>query len=278
MRRRNLCCCYAVVAAVGTTQLWADAFVQVTIDGFSPEVVSIAPGEAVYWTVADGWGPYSISSDSGAWSPRYLYEPGEVEALQFNQVGNYTYYDAFNLNRGGVHVRMLAPNNPPSVSITSPVDGSVFVAPATFTFSAEATDLDGGLSDVEFYIDSSLIDDVLASPFRTRVTDLAAGLYTLQVVAYDLAGARATSSVAITVQAGLASGIMLSTPRTSAGQFIFQAKGLASGKHVVLESCARLGAAANWTALQTNLATSASVSFAIAVAPENHFFRVIQLP
>src|SRR5579859_3887045 len=117
MRRTNLPC-FAITALAATfcaSDLQADAYVQVSIDGFSPAAVSITPGEAVYWIVADDWGPYTISSDSGAWGPRYLYDPGDTEGLQFNQVGDYTYYDAFNFNYGVVHVRPGLPNMPPAV-------------------------------------------------------------------------------------------------------------------------------------------------------------------
>ena len=268
----------ALAATTLITRVWADAYVQVSIDGFSPAGVTIAPGEAVYWMVADDWGPYSISSDSGAWGPRYLYDPGDVEFLQFNQMGDFTYYDAFNLNYGVVHVSVGVPNLPPTVSITSPADGVVLTAPASFSFLADATDLDNGVSDVEFYIDSVLVDDVFGSPFGITVSQLAPGSYTLQVVAYDLAGASATSSISITVQTGSTPRITLSQPSVASGQLSFQASGLTAGKQVVLESTTSLAASATWTPLQTNVVNGSSTTFASAFRPGNHFFRAVQLP
>src|SRR6266404_262965 len=117
-------CLVALAATVCTTRAWADAYVQVSIGGFSPSSVTISPGEVVYWMVGDDMGPYSISSESGAWGPRYLYDQGDVEGLQFDQVGDYSYYDAFNYNYGVVHVRIGLPNSPPTVSIASPTDGA----------------------------------------------------------------------------------------------------------------------------------------------------------
>src|SRR5947207_15312591 len=87
-------------------QAQADAYVSVSIDGFSPSSVTIAPGDAVYWTVADDLGPYTISSPVGDWGPRYLYDEGDSDGLQFNEAGDYSYYDAFNYNYGVVHVRV----------------------------------------------------------------------------------------------------------------------------------------------------------------------------
>jgi hypothetical protein len=228
--------------------------------------------------VADDWGPYSISSLSGAWGPRYLYDAGDVDGLQFNQVGDYSYYDAFNYNYGVVHVRVGVPNTPPTVSITGPADGALFAAPATFTFSANATDSDSGISDVEFYVGADFADDIFASPFSTTITDLGPGSYTLQVVAYDLGGASSSSTISIIVKDSSVSGIALSAPRVIGGQFRFDVSGLTPGTQLVLESSTTLGASANWTRLETNVVNAASTSFTRSVGPGNHFFRVETLP
>jgi len=226
----------------------------------------------------DDWGPYSISSESGAWGPRYLYDAGDVDGLQFNQAGDYFYYDVFNYNYGVVHVRIGLPNTPPTVSISSPADGALFVGPATFTFSADAFDLENGVSDVEFYVGADFVDDVFASPFSTTVTDLGSGSYTLFAVAYDFDGASSTCSISITVRDSTASGISLSAPEITAGQFRFLVSGLATGKRAVLETTTALSVAASWTPVQTNVASGATVTFASNVAPGNHFFRVVSEP
>jgi hypothetical protein len=252
--------------------------VQVSIDGFSPSSVTIAPGDAVYWMVVDDMGPYTISSTSGAWGPRYLYDAGDTDGLQFNQTGDFFYYDAFNSNDGVVHVRPSVPNLPPSVTIASPHDGAIFIAPASFAFEVNAFDLDDGLSDVEFYVGADWWDDVFDIPFSTSVTNLAAGSYVLQAIAYDFSGATATNSVSITVQSGSAPRITLSAPRLVSGQFQFDVSGLTAGKQVVLQSATSLAASGNWLPLQTNTVNISSTTLSQAVLPGNHFFRVLQLP
>src|SRR5207245_11023808 len=96
-----------------------------------------------------------------------------------------------------IHVTV---NIPPSVTITNPANYAVFSDPASFAFAVAASDTDvDGLSDVEFYVGTDLIDDIFSEPFTTSVTGLPAGSYTLTTIAYDNAGATATNSIAITV-------------------------------------------------------------------------------
>jgi hypothetical protein len=255
----------------------ADAYVEVSLNGFYPSSVNIAQGDSVYWMQVDDLGPYAIASSTGAWAPAYLYDPGDVVTVPpFDKQGDFYYYDAINGFNGVVHVGPAVPNLPPSVTIATPQAGAVFSAPANFTFEVNASDPDDGLSDVEFYVSSEWVDDVFASPFSTTITNLAAGTYVLHAIAYDYTGATATNSISITVQTG--AGIMLSAPRTAAGQFQFDVAGLTIGKQVVLQSATNLGASPNWISLQTNQVTSPSTSFSTAMRTGNHFYRVQQLP
>ncbi|MEI4861389.1 Ig-like domain-containing protein, partial [Klebsiella pneumoniae] len=83
-------------------------------------------------------------------------------------------------------------NLPPSVTITNPTANAILTAPATFEFSVDASDPDDGLSDVEFYVGTNLVDDVFSAPFATGITNLTAGTYVLTAIAYDNVGATAT--------------------------------------------------------------------------------------
>ena len=93
-------------------------------------------------------------------------------------------------------------NVPPTLSITNPLDGAVFTAPASVTIDAEASDADGTVAQVEFFDDvASLgIDD--AAPYNIT-NNFAIGSHSLTAVATDNLGASSTSAVVnITVQAG----------------------------------------------------------------------------
>jgi len=263
----------AVVLLAAVGNLHADYFVNVIDDGFSfnPDPVNIVTGMEVDW-YDDGTGPYTISSDTGAWPP--FQTPG---AIVFNAAGTYYYADdAF--ATGTVNV---SDNVPPSVSITYPTNNTVLAAPATFTFTANASDTDvDGMSDVEFYVGTSagtnLVDDVFASPYQTGVTNLPAGSYTLMVIAYDNVYATATNSVTLTVQNP--GPIKLTSAKVVAGQFQFTVTGLTVGKTNILQGSTNLTSSANWVSIVTNIANSSSANFTNPVSGSKRSFRVLQLP
>jgi Bacterial Ig domain/Matrixin len=88
-----------------------------------------------------------------------------------------------------------APKNAaPSVSLTSPIDGAVFVAPATVAIAASASDSDGSVARVDFVVNGSIAASDTTAPYTAAFTNLAAGSYTVSAVATDNAGATSTSS------------------------------------------------------------------------------------
>lgn len=95
------------------------------------------------------------------------------------------------------------PNNPPSVSITSPSNGAAFTAGANITINANASDSDGSISKVEFYQGSTKLGEDATSPYSYTWNSVAAGTYSLTARATDNGGATTTSSaVSITVSSG----------------------------------------------------------------------------
>jgi len=93
-------------------------------------------------------------------------------------------------------------NKPPTVSLTSPGSGATYVAPASISMSASATDSDGSITKVEFYRGSALIGTSTTAPYSVVATNVPTGTYTLTAKAYDNAGASTTSGgVSVTVTA-----------------------------------------------------------------------------
>jgi len=86
----------------------------------------------------------------------------------------------------------------PVISITSPVSGSSFTAPANITIAANASDPDGKISKVEFFNGTSSIVSLNAAPWTFTWNDVAAGTYSLTAVATDNSGLK-TTSAAITL-------------------------------------------------------------------------------
>nr|WP_211326217.1 glycoside hydrolase family 9 protein [Thermosporothrix hazakensis] len=89
----------------------------------------------------------------------------------------------------------------PTVSITSPKDGSNFKpAPATVAIEATASDSDGQITKVEFYNGSTLLGSDTSAPYSYSWANVPEGSYTLTAKAYDNAGNSTTSSpIAISV-------------------------------------------------------------------------------
>jgi subtilisin family serine protease/sulfur relay (sulfurtransferase) complex TusBCD TusD component (DsrE family) len=89
-------------------------------------------------------------------------------------------------------------NGPPTITLTTPADGTSFIAPAAFTLAATASDPDGTVSSVSFYSNGSLIGSDTTSPYSVEMTAVPTGSYSLTAVAVDNQGA-ATTSTATTV-------------------------------------------------------------------------------
>jgi hypothetical protein len=258
--------CFAV--AVGLYAPHATAQTTVIDDGFSltPDPVMIILGGAVNF-LDDGTGPYRIISDTGAWAS--FSTPG---GILFSQIGSFGYHD----DAGNFGTVIVSPNMPPSVTITNPASNAVFSASATFNFSVDAYDPDSdGLSDVEFYVGTNLVDDVFFSPFTTTVTNLAAGSYVLTAVAYDNLGATATNQIPIYV---VNRGLSLSQPRLAAGSVVFDVSGLTIGKTNMIQVSTNLASLAGWVPFMTNVANATSFSFTNPATLNRRFFRLLQLP
>src|SRR5262249_24925630 len=89
-------------------------------------------------------------------------------------------------------------NSPPSVAITSPGNGASFIAPATITIQAAASDSDGSVTNVQFFDGATSLGNVSSSPFNLSVS-LAVGPHALTAVASDNLGATKGTPLPVTV-------------------------------------------------------------------------------
>jgi uncharacterized protein (DUF2141 family) len=133
---------------------------------------------------------------------------GSVNAKPYSITWNNVPPGKYNLkavafdNNGGsstsnpLSVTVTASNQPPIVSLTSPVNGASFVAPATLTLSAAASDPDGSIAKVSFYAGTQLLGSVASSPYQLTWSTVPSGSYALTAVAYDNSGASTTSNAA----------------------------------------------------------------------------------
>lgn len=91
-----------------------------------------------------------------------------------------------------------AVNLVPTVKISSPSTGAILTEPATFPIDVDASDADGTVTRVDFYVNGVLTGTDTTPPFSLSAT-LDAGKYTIGVVAHDNLAATATDAIAIEV-------------------------------------------------------------------------------
>lgn len=111
-----------------------------------------------------------------------------------------------------------ASSAPPVVSIASPISGDSLVAGTSTSIIASASDPDGQVATVQFFVDGrpqGPADTV--EPFVVPWTPTASGSYSLQAVAVDGSGNQTTSStVTITVVGNNAPQVVMSSPTNGA--------------------------------------------------------------
>jgi plastocyanin len=181
------------------------------LDRFSPAVVTIAAGDQVIWTWAGTFhsttsGTNGVAGDDNG-VPSGLWNSGTITTLPhtftntFPVAGNFSYYCQVHYNFGMLGSVIVNPsgNIAPTVSITNPATGALFVVPANVTIQATVTNGSGTVTNVQFLVGSSVLTNEAAVPFSVVTNNLAAGSYTLTAIVSDNLGATATNSVNITV-------------------------------------------------------------------------------
>ncbi len=104
--------------------------------------------------------------------------------------------------RAVIHDNDTPPNRPPVVQIVRPLDGSVFLAPATIGIAAQARDYDGRVVSVEFFEGANSLGIVSNNPaaltaslpaFHLVWSNVPPGHYVLHALATDNDGAASRS-------------------------------------------------------------------------------------
>jgi plastocyanin len=104
---------FACVASAATGQRTVSKTVSITANGFSPDSVTIRPGDTVTWTNKDSTA-HQIVSDTGIFKSNKL-QPGESFSYRFDVESGYSYHDATKTSMTGT-VNVLT--NSVSVGVT----------------------------------------------------------------------------------------------------------------------------------------------------------------
>src|SRR5439155_21924756 len=86
-------------------------------------------------------------------------------------------------------------NNPQTVSLTAPPDKATFAAAENITLSANAADLDGSISKVDFFANGFSLGTSTIPPYGIAWTNPTAGNYLLTARATDTIGNATVSPV-----------------------------------------------------------------------------------
>jgi len=172
----------------------------------------------------------------------------------------------------------------PTVSITNPVSGSVFAAPASLKLGATAgaakTDplatagvSIGAVTNVAFFAGNTQLGSAQASPFKVTGSSLGAGNYSLTAVA-TAAGLSATSAV-VNISIVTPVAISNATPAINAGHFSFDYS-VNPGLSYAIETSSNL---VNWRPVATNIPSSSPATFTDNSGLSNSlFYEVVLLP
>lgn len=174
------------------------ANVSVVNFAFLPATTNISVNDQVTWTWPSGSFNHNTVSSGGVWTSPVNSGPATFSHT-FTSAGSFPYSCTIHGFTGTINVS--TPNVPPTISITNPVSGTVFIAPANLTVQASASDSDGTVTNVQFRIGSTVLTNKVAAPFSAVTNNLPAGSYTLSAIASDNLGAKTTNSVNIIVDA-----------------------------------------------------------------------------
>lgn len=253
---------------------------------FSPTNVTINAGDQVVWTWSGSFhsstsGTNGVAGDdngvpSGLWDSSVNNAP-HTFTNAFPVAGNFSYYCSVHHASGMTGMVFVVTGIlPPTLSITNPVSGAVFAAPANVTISAAVTNGSSAVNGVQFLVGSNILANETTAPFSATTNNLAAGSYLLSAIATDGNGLTATSSVSVSVVNPVT--VTLANVTRFSGtnfQFSYPAD---TGLTYVVQWATNL-AAVTWTSLATNVAVSNPVVFTDNHATNNPgFYRVGRMP
>lgn len=165
----------------------------------------------------------------------------------------------------------ISSNALPTVTLTNPVSGQVFLPAANILLQANASDPGGSLGKVEFYEGSTKLGEKLAAPYSLTWSNVAAGKYRLSARAIDnLGGAVDSAQIAITVanRPRLTNSVKLSP-----GLFQFALVGDVGTAYLVQHSTNLL----NWSTLTTvtNATPTITVQDSTTAGQPQRFYRAL---
>lgn len=159
--------------------------------GYGGNAGQVGPLNAVIDTVAAAMD--TMASPVQVVDPNAAFDLGTMmqgDALHPNELGEQHMADAWSAALSP----LLPPGNPaPLVDLTLPAPGASFVAPASVSLEATASDPNGSVVEVRFFEGAQLLGTDTTEPYTFTWSPVAAGNYSLTAVAEDDGAATRTS-------------------------------------------------------------------------------------
>jgi len=163
-------------------------------------------------------------------------------------------------------------NQPPTIAITSPADGSTVTAGNNVTVTAAASDSDGTISRVDFFAGTTPIGSATSAPYSATWSNVAAGTYSLTAVARDNVGASTTSaavSIRVDPAANQPPSVALTAPSNGASYTAPASISLAASASDTDGTVAKVEFYAGTTLVNTD--TAAPYAFAWSSVPAGNY-------
>jgi plastocyanin len=249
-------------------------------DTFTPAVANITAGDSVIWNWLES--NALTTHNSVSTNVAFLWNSGTHPkpfsfTNAFPNAGTFPYQCTIHVTFGMTgSVVVTGGNQPPTVTVTNPANGTVYASPANVTVRTSASDTDGTVTNVQFRVDGNVLTNKTAAPFSAVTNNLAVGSHTLVAIASDNNGATATNQVTISVVTP-APMTFTAPMMVPPGKFRFTYAANTGLNYVVQRSTNLL--ATGWTPLITNTAAGSSINFTDVTATTPYeFYRVGRLP
>ena len=124
----------------------------------------------------------------------YSFTLNNIAAGKYSFIAKATDNSGLSTTSSSIAVVVSAPNAAPTVNITSPLCNAVYDSGQSITLEAEAYDIDGIITKVDFYNGDIFLGSTNTSPYSFTWKNVTPGSYALKAKTYDNKGAAAVSA------------------------------------------------------------------------------------
>lgn len=270
---------------LGATTTSAPIAITVTSPNQPPSVTLTAPVEGATFLSTDIITIRATATDDGNVAKVEFFTNGTLMETDTTTpysmtttlaVGNYSLTARATDNLGvtttaaPIAITVASPNQPPSVTLTTPAEGATFLSGENITISATATD-DGSVAKVEFFTNGTLVGTDATAPYSLTLT-LPAGSHSLTAKAADNVGTSTISApVAVTVTPPDQTLTVSISPPTNGAPLSIEVAA-PEGSSVTLQATTNF---IDWTGVSTATSTGGTLTFTYPFETSLRFFRVV---